>query len=58
MNVKKMILSSMLITNALTIFIIEAQLPPIAPIPGIKLGLANVVTFIYWDIKKLPKFIF
>ena len=44
MNVKKMILSSMLITNALTIFIIEAQLPPIAPIPGIKLGLANVVT--------------
>ena len=41
---KKMILSSMLITNALTIFIIEAQRPPIAPIPGIKLGLANVVT--------------
>ena len=39
-----MILSSMLITNALTIFIIEAQLPPIVPIPGIKLGLANVVT--------------
>ena len=34
----------MLITNALTIFIIEAQLPPIVPIPGIKLGLANVVT--------------
>ena len=44
LNVKKMILSSMLITNALTIFIIEAQLPPIVPIPGIKLGLANVVT--------------
>lgn len=34
----------MLITNALTIFIIESQLPPIVPIPGIKLGLANVVT--------------
>ena len=34
----------MLITNALTIFIIEAQLPPIVPIPGIKLGLANIVT--------------
>ncbi|HIT02248.1 MAG TPA: Gx transporter family protein [Candidatus Enterenecus merdae] len=29
---------------ALTIFVIEAQLPPLAPIPGIKLGLANVVT--------------
>jgi len=43
-NVKKMIVSSMLITNALTIFILETQLPPIVPIPGIKLGLANVIT--------------
>ena len=29
---------------ALTIFMLEAQLPPIVPIPGIKLGLANIVT--------------
>ena len=29
---------------ALTIFVIEAQLPALAPIPGIKLGLANIVT--------------
>lgn len=29
---------------ALTIFVLEAQLPPLAPIPGIKLGLANIVT--------------
>lgn len=34
----------MLIANALTIFVLEAQLPPIVPIPGVKLGLANVVT--------------
>lgn len=43
-NVKKMVLSAMMTANALTIFVIEAQLPPLAPIPGIKLGLANVVT--------------
>ena len=29
---------------ALTIFIVEARIPPLVPIPGIKLGLANIVT--------------
>lgn len=29
---------------ALTIFMVEAQIPPLTPIPGIKLGLANIVT--------------
>lgn len=29
---------------ALTIFVIEAQIPPIVPLPGVKLGLANIVT--------------
>lgn len=29
---------------ALIIFIVEAQLPPLLPVPGIKLGLSNVVT--------------
>lgn len=33
----------MLLGLALIIFTVEAQIPPIAPIPGIKLGLANVV---------------
>lgn len=36
----------MLTSLALIIFIVEAQLPPLAPIPGIKLGLANVVTLV------------
>lgn len=40
----KLVLSAMFTANALTLFILEAQLPPLAPIPGIKLGLANVVT--------------
>ena len=29
---------------ALTIFMVEAQIPVAVPIPGIKLGLANIVT--------------
>lgn len=29
---------------ALTIFVIESQIPPLVAIPGIKLGLANIVT--------------
>jgi len=29
---------------ALTIFMVEAQIPALVPIPGIKLGLANIVT--------------
>ena len=41
-----MVLSSMLTANALTIFVIEAQLPPLAPIPGIKLGLSNIITLL------------
>lgn len=29
---------------ALTIFVVEMQIPPLVPIPGIKLGLANIIT--------------
>ena len=29
---------------ALTIFMVEAQIPAVIPIPGIKLGLSNIVT--------------
>jgi heptaprenyl diphosphate synthase len=29
---------------ALTIFIIELQIPTLVPIPGVKLGLANIIT--------------
>lgn len=45
-RIKTMVLSSMLTANALTIFVIESQLPPLAPIPGIKLGLSNIVTLL------------
>ena len=43
-KVKKLAAAAMLTAAALIIFIIEAQIPPIVPIPGIKLGLSNVVT--------------
>lgn len=35
---------ALLCTIALTIFLAEAQLPAPVPIPGVKLGLANIVT--------------
>ena len=34
----------MLTAIALTIFMVEAQIPPLTPIPGIKMGLSNIIT--------------
>ena len=45
MALKKFALTSVLAGLALIIFVVEAQLPPFW-IPGIKLGLANVVTLV------------
>ena len=41
---KKLALMAVLTAIALTIFMLEAQLPAPVPIPGVKLGLANIVT--------------
>ena len=41
---KQLAAAGMLTAAALIVFVIEAQIPPIVPIPGIKLGLFNVVT--------------
>lgn len=46
MKTKKITLISLLTAMALTIFVIEAQIPPPVPIPGVKLGLANVITLL------------
>ena len=40
----RLTLMALLTAVALIIFTVEAQLPPLAPIPGIKLGLANIIT--------------
>lgn len=46
MNTKKLTALALLTTISLTIFLLEGILPPLVPIPGIKLGLANIVTLI------------
>ena len=44
MKTKKLTLMALLAAIALTIFVVEAQIPALVPIPGIKLGLSNIVT--------------
>jgi len=44
MNAKHIARLALLTTVALILFTVEAQLPPLVPIPGVKLGLANIVT--------------
>lgn len=44
MDIKKLTRMALLTTVALIIFMVEAQIPSPIPIPGIKLGLANIVT--------------
>jgi len=44
LKIRKMTLLACLSAIALTIFMVEAQIPALVPIPGIKLGLANIVT--------------
>lgn len=44
LKVRKLTLMALLTAMALTIFMIEAQIPALVPIPGVKLGLANIVT--------------
>lgn len=46
MKLKKLTLLAMFTTIALIIFTIESALPPLVPIPGIKIGLANIVTLV------------
>lgn len=44
MKTKRLTTCALLTSIALTIFMVEAQIPPPIPIPGMKLGLANIVT--------------
>lgn len=41
---KRLTRMGLLTALALIIFSIEAQIPPIVPIPGVKMGLANIIT--------------
>lgn len=44
MKLKKMMRVSILLGLSLVIFVLESQIPPVIPVAGVKLGLANVVT--------------
>jgi len=44
LNTRKITRLGLLTAIALTIFLVEAQIPPLVPIPGVKLGLSNIVT--------------
>ena len=43
---KRIAFMAVLTAAALIVFIIEAQIPPIVPVPGVKLGLANIITLV------------
>ena len=45
-NTKKLTTLSLLSAIALALYAVESALPPIVPIPGIKLGLANIITLV------------
>ncbi len=46
MPVKKMTVLGLYATLSLAIYAAESALPPLAPIPGFKLGLANIITLV------------
>lgn len=43
---RKLALMAMLTAVSLIVFVIEAQIPPVVPIPGVKLGIANIITLV------------
>lgn len=46
MNTKKIVVLGLYATLSLAIYAAESALPPLAPLPGFKLGLANIITLI------------
>ena len=44
MKIKRLAVLGLMTAVALILFTVEAQIPPIVPVPGVKIGLANIVT--------------
>ena len=44
MKTRKLTQMALLAAIALTIFMVEAQIPALVPVPGVKIGLSNIVT--------------
>lgn len=41
---KRLVLLSLLASLAIVVYVIEGQIPPLIPIPGVKLGLSNMIS--------------
>ena len=55
MSTRKLTTLALFTTISLAIYAIESAIPPLVPIPGIKLGLANIITLIllqYFSVKE------
>lgn len=46
MSTKKLTALALFTTISLTVYAIESAIPPLVPLPGMKLGLANIITLI------------
>ena len=46
MNTKRLTTLALFTTISLAIYAVESAIPPLVPIPGMKLGLANIITLI------------
>ncbi len=46
MNIKKLCTLALLTAAALVIFVAEAQIPPVIAVPGVKLGLSNIIVLL------------
>ena len=44
MKIKKLAVLGLFTAVALILFTVEAQIPALVPVPGVKIGLANIVT--------------
>ena len=46
LRTKRLTLCALYCAIGLTIFVLEAQIPPFLPVPGFRLGLSNIVTLL------------
>lgn len=46
MHARKLTVLALFTTLSLAIYAVESAIPPLVPIPGVKLGLANIVTLV------------
>ncbi len=53
-HTKKLVLISLMASLSLGLYSLESLIPPLVPVPGVKLGLANVITLICLYIINIP----